>query len=269
MPPRWLTLAILGFWLFAMVWLTVREIAPRWRVGEPPPYTIDLTDEVSGQEIYWRVLQKGEKIGRAKSWVKRLADRTYELNSHLEPVKLVPFESVELKNTYQVNSQGELLAFKVEGKIELPFAGRLEGDIVGKVEEGFLTPELRGRFLGHEQVFRGERAKVPGSVLNSMHLLSKIAGLADGQRWSVPLIDPLQFFSLAPARSIPRLDAVVSTAPLDWDGQQRDCFLIEYREPGNDKVAAKTWVRRSDGIVLKHAATHDVMELVLEREPTR
>src|SRR5919108_3288802 len=109
MPPRWLTLAILGFWLLAMVWLTVREIAPRWRLGAPPPYTIDLTDEVTMQDIHWIVWHKGQNIGKAKSSVRRLADRSYELHSHLLPVKIGPFESLDLKNVYRVNSQGELL----------------------------------------------------------------------------------------------------------------------------------------------------------------
>src|SRR5207253_2067046 len=58
MPPRWMTWAIVAFWLATTTWLVVREVAPRWRAGEPPPYTIDLTDEVSRQDIHWIVVQR-------------------------------------------------------------------------------------------------------------------------------------------------------------------------------------------------------------------
>src|SRR2546423_15551103 len=78
MPPRWLTLAILGFWALAMAWLTVREIAPRWRGGDPPPYTIDLTDEGSRQAIEWHVLQNKERVGRARSSVQLAGDQGFE-----------------------------------------------------------------------------------------------------------------------------------------------------------------------------------------------
>src|SRR5438105_14868133 len=107
MPPRWLTLAIVGFWLLAMVWLTVREIAPRWRLGEPPPYTIDLTDEVSGQKINWKILQRSERVGGAESAVRRLTDRTYELHSHIHCEGIMLFDLLDLTSTYHVNSEGE------------------------------------------------------------------------------------------------------------------------------------------------------------------
>ena len=92
MPPRWATVTIIGFWLIAMAWMTVREIVPRLRVGGPPPYVIDLTDEVSVQDIHWDVLRAadGEKIGQAKSCVRRLHDRTFALRSDLTCGKFPP-----------------------------------------------------------------------------------------------------------------------------------------------------------------------------------
>jgi hypothetical protein len=60
----------------------------------------------------------------------------------------------------------------------------------------------------------------------------------------------------------------VSAGALVWDGTEVDCWQIEYREPGH-KPAARTWVRRSDGLVLRQEAGHAGVELVLERNPTR
>lgn len=268
MPPRWLTWAIVAFWALTTLWLVLREVAPRWRAGEPPPYTIDLTDEVSGHPIHWIVLG-GEKPGKAKSSVHRLADRTFELRTELLCTKLLLFESIKLDNTYQVNNQGELIGVKVKGEIQV-LGRQLKGELIGKVQDGYIAPELRGDFLGKEHVFRGEKVKVRGGILNSMALVNKISGLQPGQRWSIPLMDPLKFFSIGiQAPTIPRLDAEVIAGELLWNGDQVPCFIIDYREPGKEKPAARTWVRRSDGIVLQHLANHEVMELVLQRIPSK
>jgi hypothetical protein len=275
MPPRWATVAIIAFWLIAMAWMTVREIVPRMHVGGPPPYVIDLTDEVSAQEVNWDVYRatNGERIGEAKpigeakSSVRRRADRTFELHSHLLCKQFPPFESLKLDSIYKLDADRSLLEFNVSGTVELAVIGPVELIISGRVEDGYVAPELR--LQGQPQVFRLEKAKIPGSILNSLHLLNRISGLAEGQNWSIPLIDPLQFLNGAPGRGIPRLDAAVGAASLPWDHHEVLCFLIEYREPGKDKVTARTWVRRSDGIVLQHAATHGVTELLLVRRPTR
>jgi hypothetical protein len=269
MPPRWMTWAIIAFWAATTVWLVLREVAPRWRAGEPPPYTIDLTDEVGGQPIHWRVLWRGQKLGSAVSWVKRRPDRTFELHTKLDCSKLILFDSIKLRSSYHVDSQGDLLGVRVEGEV-VTALGSFKGDLIGQVEEGYIAPELRGWLSGQEHVVRGERVKVPRRLLNSMALLNKISGLSVGQTWSIPQLDPLQFFSLGiKAQTTPRLNAEVTAGTLDWNHEKVPCHIIEYREPGKDKVSVRIWVRQSDGAVLQHAATHDVLELVLQRDPSK
>jgi len=176
MPPRWASVTIIGFWLIAMAWMTVREIVPRLRVGGPPPYVIDLTDEVSDQGAYWTVLGSAqEKIGKAKSWVERCPERTFRLHSHLERVKIPPFESIDLKSAYHVDAQRSLLGFEMRGEVELPVVGKVLTEVSGKVENGLLTPMVRIQ----EYVLRGEPAEVPGGILNTMHLLNRISGLSE------------------------------------------------------------------------------------------
>src|SRR5947209_12741032 len=77
MPPRSVVAAILMFWLAADGWLFYREVWPYWRAGDPPPYTIDLTEELGNASVSWEILKKGEKIGYATSYVHRRHDRTY------------------------------------------------------------------------------------------------------------------------------------------------------------------------------------------------
>ena len=52
---------------------------------------------------------------------------------------------------------------------------------------------------------------------------------------------------------------------LKWDKKEVVCNVIEYRELGKE-VAARTWVRKSDGLVLQQEASFG-FELVLRRVP--
>src|SRR5262245_12169487 len=108
MPPRWATVTIIGFWLIAMGWMTVREIVPRLRVGGPPPYVIDLTDEVSGNDVNWTVLGAGGERSKAVSSVERMPDRTFKLKTRLSNIKIPPLDLVELRSSYHVDSQRSL-----------------------------------------------------------------------------------------------------------------------------------------------------------------
>src|SRR5262245_3307496 len=142
MPPRWATVTIIGFWLIAMAWMTVREIVPRLRVGGPPPYIIDLTDEVSGNVVNWTVLGPGGEKSKATSSVQRMPDRTFKLKSRLSNVRIPPFESVDLRSSYHVDSGRSLLGFEMSGDVELPALGTVHTEVSGKVENGLLTPEV-------------------------------------------------------------------------------------------------------------------------------
>src|SRR4051812_16519974 len=81
MPPRWMTLTIVGLWLAATSWMVYRDLWPRIRPGQPPPLNIDLTEEVGGQRINWDVFKKEDLIGFAETQVKRRQDRTFDLRS--------------------------------------------------------------------------------------------------------------------------------------------------------------------------------------------
>jgi len=78
MPPRWLTLTIIAFWLGATGWLVWRDLWPRWRPGEPPPYHIDLVEEVHrdhrANPHLWAVFEDDRETMQATSWVEHRPD---------------------------------------------------------------------------------------------------------------------------------------------------------------------------------------------------
>src|SRR2546428_351618 len=89
MPPRLLVLAITLFWAATTGWLVQREVWPRLRSGQPPPYTIDLADETlqKGPKVTWSVFRGDRKIGVTQTWIAyRDWDDTFEL--HSEAAKL-------------------------------------------------------------------------------------------------------------------------------------------------------------------------------------
>ena len=72
-------------------------------------------------------------------------------------------------------------------------------------------------------------------------------------------------FKLPEKKQEPLIGAVLSEQQtLDWHGQSVACWVIEYRR---DEVVARTWVRVSDGKVLKQEAFQKGERLTIERDP--
>jgi hypothetical protein len=272
MPSRFGTLAIVVFWLASMTWLTVREIVPTFRAGEPPAFLIDVTDEVGGTATSWKILRKGVRIGDGYSHVRRRSDRTFELSSELsfqdkELPLLKTWDIKKIAGRYRVDKNGNLQSLETEVKLAA-LSFEIKAEIKGEVKGGVLTPRI---YLDDKEKNLGPFQPQPvpvashGSILNTMHMVNKIQGLYVGRTWKVPLLDPLG--SIVPGRKATPsiLIAQVSADNLDWQGEAVPCFRIDYYEPGKE-AAAHTWVRRRDGLVLQQEANRDEMDLVLVRE---
>jgi hypothetical protein len=281
MPSRLATTAIILFWLATTGWLVYRELTPRFRPGEAPPFTIDLTDEVSAQIVSWLVLQKDEPepVGRGTTQVKRHDDRTFEFKAdfQLDRFKMrghtVP--KIKLAGSYRVTEEGKLRHAAALLTTELWPLGAVELDFQGEVRERLMHPQLNVRLGGvPANLFPMEPFAVSdsGNIFNPMHLVHKISGLREGQSWTIPLMDPLKALP-GPAQNLPgvedltisRLSALVTVEPLDWHGAEQDCFKIEYRHPESGAVLGGTWVRRRDALVLQQWASYAGIEYTLRR----
>jgi hypothetical protein len=97
-----------------------------------------------------------------------------------------------------------------------------------------------------------------------MLLINKVNGLHAGQRWTVPLLNPVNFQHL----SVPFLEAEVAAATLTWEGEEVPCYRIDYREP-DQRPMARTWVRRRDGRVLEQDIEHlgNQISVVRDKQP--
>jgi hypothetical protein len=142
MPPRHLTLAIVVLWLTVTGWMVYREVLPRFRPNEPPPFNVDFTDDLSvadggrgeirgarftAEVVNWRLYKQGKLFGSAESKVVRHKDRTFELWARVrfgipdpdDPNKtidfvipVIQFKITSITSSYHITSSGDLLGLK-------------------------------------------------------------------------------------------------------------------------------------------------------------
>ena len=275
MPSRPLILAILAFWLATTTWLIYREILPGLESSEPPPYTIDLADEVSAQSISWRAIQDSKDIGTVLTQVRRQPDHTFALEADFKANQLsvLGVAIKNLRSRYTVTRGGDLRELSILLKFDVR-GQAIDLGVAGKVEHGVFSPALTVEGVDTRQVPLPKLNPVPvaghGNVLNPLHPLNRLKGLRAGQHWVQPVVDPLMMSvsSLLAPPALRQLNADVDSSTLFWNDAEVLCWRIDYRERP-DKVAARTWVRREDGLVLQQEASHAGRELILQRVVTR
>jgi hypothetical protein len=291
MPPRFFTLAVVACWLGTSGWLFYRDLWPKLRPWEPPPYTIDLVEEARQHELptRWSILQGGKEIGKAYTRVKyREDDDTFELHGTMKNLKVndpdLGMVSIqEATNLYRVGRDGELreIMADLKGSADLP-RGRCDFNVHahGQVQGRYILPAgwIEGPQGRTELNAEPVRISTYGAVLNPLHPVNRVLGLHPGQHWRMPLVDPLSDV-LATIGKLPGtrsallfLEAEVSgPQTLPWAGQDVPCLVIEYRD--EDDPIARTWIRESDGLVLRQEARRSGLAagardwMILQREP--
>jgi hypothetical protein len=289
MPPRWLTVAIVAFWLGMNGWLFWRDLWPDWQPGQPPAYEVGPLDEVQKEQrpwTVWSVLQDGHKVFRGETRIRHPAGQrgVYELEARFapggatRPARLSGCRLTGLASTYRVKD-GDLLAVDVKfdvvpeaavfldlrqrdltlhihGEVQgRRFAPRLDAELPGVLKKSFALPEV--------EVSRH------GTVMMPLHPVERVRGLSPGQRWRVPVFDPVldSLSALAAGGGGPRvLDARVLERPelFSWGKRQdEECLVIEYT---GEETEARTWVSRRNDQVLCQEATLSGSRWAMNRE---
>lgn len=280
MPPRPTAFAIVAFWLATTAWLGYRDLWPRLAPGVPPPFTIDLADEAQARPVQWDVLKGGRRTGRA------LTEASYDEKRDVYRIhgEFKLWNSPEMRGDpdwkiltdYDVTHDGELRRIRFEGtylKSREPDKVEYTGSLEGPVEGGTFRP--KGTLTGPGIDVSGELPPVPvrarGSVMNPLQPVNRIWGLRPGQRWRVPVVNPLDdilsvaFKGWTSAPTFLDAEVLPRTQELAW-GQHRApeiCLVIQYT---GEKVGARVFVRESDGLLIRQEATLGDLELVLQRQ---
>ena len=299
MPSRPVVVLILAFWTATLGFVFYRDLWPRLAASGPPPIAVDLADEASQfVPVRWTVLRGDEKVGRLTTRMAYVdADDTFAFTHKYSQVQfdfsgarvVIP----DLTTTTRVTRAGTLREQSLEGKLVVQLERRASGEatydtlaearvkVEGRVENGVFV----GRCDLVSPLFTVSRDLDPvpvpdGQALSPLQPLNRIANIRPGQRWVVHEVDPLgealaalfqeqlgkHGFGL-PERKREALIAEVQPTQqsLVW-GKGRDevsCWVIEYR---GDEARARTWVRVSDGKVLRQEAFGMGERIALERE---
>ncbi len=293
MPSRPVTIAIVLFWLFTAGWFIVRDVGPFGRTGDPPPFTIELSDEAQPTPvpIHWTCTLNSRSIGKIRTTLAyEPKDDTFELRAKSAEISFLELDlpldkhvGVLVKDyddRVRVNRDGELRGMRTAATLMIKGIGP---ELAGTVE---LSAQVRNGRLEQSLVLKApgvgryapelESIDPPrGNMLNPMHPVPRVTGLRPGQTWRQPVFDPRYDILRAAVAQLPvkvplpeppaALAARVLSEPqvVEWNGRH-PCLVIEYR--GDDDYVAHTWVRVSDGAVLRQEAGTQGEIMVLQRE---
>ncbi|HEV3261747.1 MAG TPA: hypothetical protein VG013_33160 [Gemmataceae bacterium] len=288
MPPRSVTAAIVVFWLATSGWLFYRDLWPRWRPDGRPPYSIDLAQEPRGQgrANRWDVYRNGQTIGHALTWVDTRQDGTYEVNAQFwfDRFKftfgILGFTAEvavqQMNSVYRVTRDGALRAASARVVVALTDAGgtiyKITALAKGRVEDGLFTPHWRVESPWPIEERTTEPVEVPAqySMLSPLQPWNRLLDLQENQQWRITLFDPLteSLAHLVPGKKtalqVLQAGVLQGTQPLIWNSREVACLVIEYR---GDNYTARTWVRKSDGLVLRQEAERPGERYAMERAP--
>jgi hypothetical protein len=226
-------------------WLFWRDLWPRLRPGEPPAYTISLSDEApqQGAPTRWKVSKNGQHLYLVETWTDyrekaddRANDDTFELHARVRARQL-PGHKPPLRRLYsmmRVTRTGELR--EINARLHMVAQHReIVLDIGGAVQDGTLTPHWRLKVYqadanSEDRVFENTHApSVPepplgeadksfpalpfsprGIVLNPLHPPNRLETLRPGQCWRMPLVLSLTSLeTLARSLEKKRFDALM------------------------------------------------------------
>lgn len=276
MPSRLSVVAIFAFWVATLGVVVRRDVWPRVFSTGPPPVSVEVGDEASQLlPTPWTIYRGTARVGRLNTRTTYVdADNTYQFTHEYAGLQLdaggVMFIVPRLVTISNVARDGSLRAQSLDGNFSLHH-GPLRLDAKLKVTGRVAGGQFVGECAFDSDVFKLKRDLVPvpvpnGHALNPLQVVNRITGIRPRQEWVVHVVDPLsdavalvareQFekagVTLPEKKREPLIARVSSTTQeMGWKDEQVACWVIEYRDA---EVKARTWVRSSDGKVLKQEA---------------
>jgi hypothetical protein len=302
MPPRIVIAGIVAFWLATTGYTFYRDLWPRLFASGPPPVSIELADEArQNVPARWAILRNGERVGKLTTQMKYLDAEdafvfTYRYTDLVFEQDGFAVIFSEVVSEVYLTRAGDLKEESITANIEVAREGKvprkpgqekrppseLSGTLMvrGVVNNGVMTGRAELTFSVLNLSGDLEPTPVPaGLPLNPLQPVNRLANVRGGLTWVVHESNPLMTagvgllrsklgdFGIRPKEQQPKesLVAQVKSSPQDllWQNEVVACWVIEYRRT---EVVARTWVRVSDGKVLRQEAFEKGETLTFERE---
>jgi hypothetical protein len=197
-----------------------------------------------------------------------------------------------VRNKYRVTREGELREFQaavsINIKTKIPKAkdkdSAQEDEVSHEIEVLVLSGEVRDNFCYPQILVSPEVKKwVPiaayferplepvampqrATLLNPLEPVNKLARVRKGQRWRIPMVDPLTtFWQKSPRFQYLNATVLPEAEWLKWGANKNPvpCLVIEYQ---GDDISGYTWVQEEDGLVVGQEITQHGEKLRLWRD---
>jgi hypothetical protein len=278
MPSRLACLGILLLWAFAASSLFTRDILPDLLVGPPPDNRSIAADDGQLAPTKWAIMVADDpafksvrSVGRAVTESTKAEDGSIKLDSRIW------FDSGDLLKSTRYATY-EKAQFTVESIVDIDPAGNLKAFRSIVKTDGDLTPliTLRGVYINRaievkaalktgaslpDLSFTRSFAYEPKTLIqNALGPIDRMPGLSVGQRWEARVVSPL-------TGSIDVVKAeVTKRSEIFWNGTMTGTLEVVQKMPAPGP-AVRSWVRRSDGLVLRQEIPVPFVKLLVERQP--
>ncbi|HEY2154869.1 MAG TPA: hypothetical protein VGH33_04520 [Isosphaeraceae bacterium] len=273
MPSRWACVGLLLLWAVATVGLISRDVLPDLLIGPPPDLRSVAAADQSGNPTKWAILvaddpayQSLRSVGQAVTESVHEPDGRLRLESKVTIdagglLKGTPFASREdvrfdVENWCLIDASGNLVSFRAvvrTGGIDEPLLS-----LDGVYKDHAIEMKARGPIplLNFTRLFAYEPKTL---IQNALGPIDRMPGLAIGQRWEERVVSPL-------TGKIDVVKAeVVRRSEIYWDKSMAAAYEVVHKIP--PAITARTWVRKSDGLVLRQEVPFPVVKLMIERMP--
>lgn len=288
MPSRLSVLCIVLFWVGTLAVVVRRDVWPRLFASGPPPVSVEVGDEASQLlPTPWTIYRGTTRVGRLETRTTYVdADNTFQFTHEYSGLEMevagVNLRVPRLSTSTRVTRAGTLREQHMSGKLEADLRGiKIEAEMTvnGRVENGLFvgTCEIKSPLFNLNRPL--DPVPVPnGHAVSPLQVVNRVTGIRAGQDWVVHEVNPLSEavgmllreqigktgFTIPERKRDPLIARVSSaTQGLTWKGEDVPCWVIEYRDA---EVKARTWVRASDGKVLKQEAFEKGEQLTVLRD---
>lgn len=258
-------------WLVASTLLFQRDLAPRL-FPDNLNYAAVLADRAVEESTRWILKVDQRRVGGVTTNTRPRPDGSLTMTARVRLTAnlLIGSENdtapkITIDSEFEIGANKRLVGFRISGSLERPAMQlRIDGKVTGtKLEiESSGSPMLPP----HTELELDPQLL----VVSALGPVDRFPDLWVGRRWTTRVVNPIS--ALLPGQNLlagaTALEVVQHEVTgfeiLSWGGRTWKCYALEHQH-GTTK--AHSWVRQSDGRLLRQETPLGILTLTLELDP--